>query len=276
MSDKIFKKIHDDGSETVIKQVRSAFRDEQGNYCERDETVTSIFISSSVGCPKKCVFCHLTEMEMPFKKLSARDIAANVDEAIDECTFVSRKDRFKLCWMGMGDPLIDTAQTILATNMITAYLMVIEVDISTIVPDEGKLGSINRRIKDAPVRIFYSLHSGNPFQRDLIIPRGGDIENQIFAMNCWEGDKFIHYTPIKGLNDSLTDALSVLRVAKETGCSIRMLEFNPHPESVYERPSIPQLNTLYKLFQRGGVGIKWQVSKGKKESASCGMFTEIE
>lgn len=274
--DNVFKKIHEDGSETVIKQVKSAFRTGGGDYKERDEVVTSIFISSSTGCPKKCVFCHLTEMNMPFKKLKSHQISDNVLDAIDECEFVSTKNKFKLCWMGMGDPLVNPTTTIQVSKILITHLMVTEIDISTIIPDEAKLGAVERHLakkERIPVRLFYSLHTGNAVNRDLIIPSGGDINKHIFAMQCWGGEKFIHYTPVKGLNDSVLDVLSIAKASKEIGsCNIRMLEFNPHADSLYERPSREHLSKLYSLFNKQGVSVKWQVSKGKEELAACGQF----
>ena len=47
MEDTVFKKIHEDGSETVIKHVKPAYIDEEGNLKEKEEYVTSVFISSS-------------------------------------------------------------------------------------------------------------------------------------------------------------------------------------------------------------------------------------
>lgn len=267
--DKVFKKIHGDGSETVIKQVRSAFRDEEGNYQEREETVTSIFISSSAGCPFKCVFCHLTEMGMKFKKIEIDQIVENVLEAVDECEFGGAESFYKLCFMGMGDPCVDTWKTHEVIKDLTAILNVVEVDVSTVRPRNLKwLETLTETVN---IRLFYSLHTD--VLRHLIVPDADLHAADMIDLKLWSGDLFIHYTPVEGLNDGLKDALSIIKFTKEFKAKqVRMLEFNPYSDSVYERPSQEQLSKLYRLFKKNNVDVKWQVSKGKEELAACGQF----
>ena len=278
MQDRVFKKIHKDGSETVIKQVRSAFRDSGGVYQEREETVTSIFISSSSGCPYKCVFCHLTEMQMKHTRLSAAAIVENVLEAVSDCDFFEphkeHRETYKLCFMGMGDPCVDTAKTAKVAMALVECLRVNEVDISTVNPKYlYELMELRERVK---VRLFYSLHTSLS-TRKHIIPYAQLSQIQSRELQQWTGDLFIHYTPIKDLNDGLLDALSIAKFAKRVRAKqVRMLEFNPYSDSVYERPSQEQLSKLYKVFNKSNVDVKWQVSKGKEELAACGMFNEVD
>ncbi|MDB4311964.1 hypothetical protein N9937_00900 [bacterium] len=275
--DRVFKKIHDDGSETVIKHVRPTSRNEHGDIVTRFTPVTSIFISSSKGCPKKCVFCHLTEMGMEFKRLSDIDIVLNVMNAVQECEFVDFSTEFKLCFMGMGDPMIHPDTTCGVVESLSIALDVIEVDISTIIPRDDGIDMIWRRIVNRlkiPTRLFYSLHAGKG-TRNLIIPKAQLRGRDSVALENWSNSNplFIHYTPVAGLNDGLLDAMEIAEFAKRYGADqVRMLEYNPYPDSLFERPSEEQLRGLYRLFQKYEVDVKWQVSKGKNEVAACGMF----
>ena len=61
----VSKYIHEDGSETAIKLVKSTQNvlnpiTNTMDKVESDRNKYSIFISCSVGCFMKCKFCHLT------------------------------------------------------------------------------------------------------------------------------------------------------------------------------------------------------------------------
>lgn len=273
--DKVFKKVHEDGSETVIKSVSPAFRDGKGVYCERDDTVTSVFISSSYGCRYRCAYCHLTENGTKFKDLSRSQIVNNVLEALSECDFYQEQP-VKLCFMGMGDACVDGAKTLGVIENLMGAINVSEVDISTVNPNNNTCWFSDLQV---PVRLFYSLPTNVSFNKNLIVSCGtekpSDIQYELRTWSTTHGDLFIHYTPVLGLNDSQLDALSVAKYAKKVGAKqVRMLEFNPHDDSPYERPSIEQMVKLKKVMERNGVSVKWQVSKGYGENAACGMFNK--
>lgn len=271
--DKIFKKVHEDGSETVIKQVMPASRNPDGQYHERDTLSTSIFVSSSKGCVKKCTFCHLTAMEMKFAKLSVEGIVDNVLQAVGECSFVDRGTPLKVCFMGMGDPNISSSTTELVANSLCSQLVVEEVDVSSVMYSDSDVERYNKLSHRVPTRLFYSIHTGIRARRNIIIPKTDSLHESVLNLLKFKGDKFLHYTPVVGLNDRVRDAESLGRIALR-GFGVRMLEFNPAGGSGLERPSRDRLSKLYKVMEGFGVPVKWQVSKGSKELASCGMFTE--
>ena len=110
----VSKYIHEDGSETAIKTVKSiqSILNPLTNKIENRETDRnkySIFISVSVGCFMKCKFCHLTIKNSKYLKLEEEHILSNIKEAmLDVINFnADIKNKFvKLSWMGMGDAFI--------------------------------------------------------------------------------------------------------------------------------------------------------------------------
>ena len=109
----VSKYIHDDGSETAIKLVKSVqsiFNPITKNmdiiHSERNKY--SIFISSSVGCYMKCKFCHLTLKNSEFIKISSQEVLQNLKDAFQDVVQYNPtiKNRYiKLSWMGMGDAI---------------------------------------------------------------------------------------------------------------------------------------------------------------------------
>ena len=144
----VAKFIHDDGSETSVKVVKSCsnFRDEQGRVQTEwvDRNKFSVFISASLGCFMKCPFCHLTIKDSAYKKLYTDQVVANVKEAIE--AEIERKpemkDRYvKLSWMGMGesiaqpDMVYDGTLEIMDWLMEKGYTKGLDcVDLSTVLP----------------------------------------------------------------------------------------------------------------------------------------------
>lgn len=109
----VSKYMHEDGSETAIKLVKSVqsvvnpiTKKIEAHHTDRNKY--SVFISSSAGCFMKCKFCHLTLKEAKHLKLEEEQILENLKEAIIECANFNpqMRERFvKLSWMGMGDAL---------------------------------------------------------------------------------------------------------------------------------------------------------------------------
>ncbi len=166
----VAKFIHDDGSETAVKVVKSCsnFRDEQGLVQTEwvDRNKYSVFISASLGCYMKCPFCHLTIKDSAYRKLQCAQVVANVKEAIEYeiARKPEMKDRYvKLCWMGMGDAVNQPDMVHDATLELMDWLMTKGytrgldcVDLSTVLPpvkDDWmeRFAALNRALEYLPV-----------------------------------------------------------------------------------------------------------------------------
>lgn len=144
----VAKFIHDDGSETSVKVVKSCsnFRTEDGRVHTEwvDRNKMSIFISSSLGCYMACPFCHLTIKGSRYAKLSTQQVISNIKEALQ--SEIDRRpdivDRYvKLSWMGMGDAVNNPQMVVDATLEVLDWLMSNNlskgldcVDLSTVLP----------------------------------------------------------------------------------------------------------------------------------------------
>jgi adenine C2-methylase RlmN of 23S rRNA A2503 and tRNA A37 len=109
----VSKYIHEDGSETAIKKVKSTQNvinpiTSQIETIESDRNKYSVFISCSVGCHMACKFCHLTLKGAKHYKLESDQVLNNLKEALeDQVAFDPEiKSKYiKLSWMGMGDAI---------------------------------------------------------------------------------------------------------------------------------------------------------------------------
>ena len=145
----VTKYVHSDESETCIKTVPSldtkptADGDVELKVVDRNKY--SVFISPSRGCPFNCSFCYLTIDQVPFKKVRTEELLQNLKDAIEHRVAIEPgiKDRYlKLCWMGMGEAIIDMGQVVEVTNEYLdwcikekGYAQGLDgVDISTVLP----------------------------------------------------------------------------------------------------------------------------------------------
>lgn len=109
----VSKYIHEDGSETAIKIVKSIQNilnpiTKEIETRKSDRNKYSIFISSSVGCYMKCKFCHLTLKNSKHIKIESTSVLENLKEALEDVIEFNPeiKNRYiKLSWMGMGDAI---------------------------------------------------------------------------------------------------------------------------------------------------------------------------
>lgn len=148
----VAKFIHEDGSETAVKVVKSCsnFKNAETGTIDTewvDRNKFSVFISASLGCYLACKFCHLTIKGSAYKKLYTDQVVANVKEAIlaELARKPEMRERYvKLCWMGMGDALNQPEMVYDATLQLMDWLIgngytrgLDCVDLSTVVPKVG-------------------------------------------------------------------------------------------------------------------------------------------
>lgn len=159
----------------------------------------------------KCDFCYLTMKEMPYRKLAIDAVKTNLKDAIKHAvtTDPTIKERYmKLCWMGMGEAILNPYDTREATNEIVRYVLGSDyavgldgVDLSTVLPNikndrwieifqglnndlsactinpnnkivvhsEGD-STMGDYVQRSPFRLFYSLHSAIEQTRNEIMP----------------------------------------------------------------------------------------------------------
>lgn len=286
---------------------------------DRDNPITapknkvSVVISSSVGCPLKCTFCHLTQQSKPYIAVDSLTVAGTVVAALrkvaevaHDCDFSSRY--LKLCFMGEGEPILNLTRTKsithdVLTEVIGWFAGLDGVDLSTtfpIIPPHlaDTLGSWNidldREFNDqlnpanypvgserTVVRLFYSLHHWKQECREAIIPNVKPITEAMAALDLVSKqiNVIVHYMFMQGVNDSIEDVEGGLmlwadRTPVMQDVEFRVLRYNPYDSSQQESRRIRTI--VHELNQRMNVKrVKVQYSAGEDVAAACGMFLEV-
>ena len=301
---KVFKYIHNDGSETCIKTVPSCNNklNNEGIVVpyEIDRNKFTVFLSTSVGCPIGCKFCYLTVKKYPYFKLTANQIINNFKESF--LNFIKEnnvRDKYlKLSFMGMGDAFLLEKSDISSIIIEILYFVLEEnkfcegvdsIDISTTLPKYKSEMiycfeylmeyvknnyNINPKTNGSIIRLFYSLHACE--NRKELIPHSyfDKTEEAFKHLRKFQNsgvDIIIHQMFLEGVNDSFYEIKELKKHMNIIpNVEIRCLRFNKCPNSMYEESKhFDFIVWIYtKLFKK----VKYQVSAGSEIKAACGQF----
>ena len=316
---KVVKFIHDDGSETCIKTVYSIDYKPNPDTGKVDIFITdrnkySVFVSASQGCPMNCSFCYLTIDDVPFKKLTYDQIVNNIKQAItEEAKHTDLSSRYiKLCWMGMGEPIITKRLVCYGTLDILEWVMennlakgLDGVDISTVLPkindswiedfvllnnvlekfplNPNNKNVVNREFGDlveyknrTRFRLFYSLHSAIQENRDVIIPNARKLKDAVIDLMWLSSlgvNVIIHHMFLEGINDSEDELEALVGFMKANFRDNTELRILRYNK--HDDSTIRESDAFEKCvcyLQQWLKNIKVQVSYGTDVKSACGQF----
>jgi len=285
----VAKYIHDDGSETAIKTPPPGIDSCSG----ANRNKFNVFISCSRGCAVGCKFCYLQVKKFGFTHLTYNNTSYNVFNAID-AEVLRRPELLKvpmnISWMGMGEPWFELRNIELSTRrLLNRYADIFDIegiDIATTMPciSYNDIGSLHRldkqlhnteiRLTSKPtnrtnIRIFYSLHSLDPYVRNKLIPKTVYLHASLSYLEELnkEFNVIYHYMFLDGINDTDKDVEALCKFGESH--NVRILRYNKcHGSTFNESPRFMEI--IEKLNKK--IQIKVQVSPGSEISAACGMF----
>jgi len=245
-----------------------------------DENRQTLCISSQVGCQQACRFC-LTGSKGFFRNLKAHEIAGQVLEVSRMLRQEGVRRITNIVLMGMGEPLANFEEVVRALKTIASDkglgFATRRVTLSTagLVPEIGKLGKA-----DVKVNLAISLNATTDEVRDAIMPvnQRYPIAELLAACKAFplEARRRItfEYVMLKGVNDTLDDALRLAKLLRGMKSKVNLIPFNPFPGSGFDRPD----DAAVRRFQRVLLDHKYIVpireSRGRDISAACGQLRE--
>ena len=299
---KVTKIVHDDKSETAIKNVESCFHNPVNFSVEyKERKKYTIFISTSVGCFMSCKFCHLTLKNMKYKNLSYKEIIENLKEAIRYKLSINPelKDYYvKLSFMGMGDAVNESDKVVKISLDILKWMFENKcakgldgVDLSTVFPKPCRkeiwlknFNYLNDKLKEfeinpnhinknrTPFRLFYSIHTLNPIKRDALIPKSLNPVEVMLQLRDKriEFNVIFHYMFLDNRNDTENEINDLINYigSKE----LRILRYNDCAESEFKETKEKKFKNIVKKLVDRGLNVKIQVSPGSEIQAACGQF----
>jgi len=251
------------------RQVETVLMPEEG----RD----TICISSQVGCPVNCQFC-LTALLGLERNLTVGEIVGQVLFVMGAHQLSTGTDRLNIVMMGMGEPLLNLANVLKATRLLTdpegMGLSQRRITLSTagIVPRIEELGH-------EPVRpkLAISLNASTEEQRRELMPitRKYSLQDLIAAAKAyplrpWEKLTF-EYVLLKGVNDSDADARRVVKLLANLNAKVNLIALNPGPGIRFETPDVERVHSFQTIVRRS-MPCFLRKPRGRDIYAACGQL----
>ena len=260
------------GEDTLIETVLMQYNPLKDKTHPR----STVCVSTQVGCPMGCIFCATGNMGFE-KNLKAEEI---VSQVLHFARVLGQRGEHvtNLVFMGMGEPLANYAETILAIKLLThprAFgLGQRNITISTV----GVIAGIERLAdEDLQVKLAISLHAPNDKLRRQLVPTAGphsvgDLINAAKHFFRKTGRRVtFEYALIDGVNDSNEIAIELARLLKGNGAHVNLIPMNP-TAGEFKRPPRKRVLAFQQILRDGGVNCTVRVEKGSEISAACGQL----
>jgi 23S rRNA (adenine2503-C2)-methyltransferase len=235
-------------------------------------------ISSQVGCSLTCAFCATGKL----KRL--RNL--NADEIYDQVALVKNLAETKynqpltnIVYMGMGEPLLNYAETIRSVDRITSPDG-LNMSPSRITVSTAGIAKMIMKLGDDNVKfnLALSLHAANDEKRNQIMPI-----NETNTLNSLEEalNYFYHktgsrvtfeYIVFKDFNDGIQDAKELADFCKKTTAKVNIIEYNPIDDGEYKQTTPERLDAFVHHLESKGIIVNVRKSRGKDIDAACGQL----
>ena len=245
-----------------------------------DKDRQTLCISSQVGCRQACRFC-MTGSGGFVRDLKAGEIADQVLEVSRILKQAGSRGITNIVLMGMGEPLANFDEVMKALTIITSDpglgFSTRRVTVSTdgLVPEIGKLGN-----SGVNVNLAVSLNATTDEVRDRIMPVNRLYPIKELLDSCrrfpLEPRRRItfEYVLLKGVNDSVEDALRLAKLLRGIKCKVNLIPFNPFPGSEFKRPDDAAVRRFQKILLDHHYTAPVRESRGRDISAACGQLRE--
>lgn len=267
-----------------------------------EEDRGALCVSSQVGCPMGCAFCH-TGTQKLVRNLTAGEIVGQVLLARDTLgewpgnsiplagrgtsrsmsstlrSTVEQRQLTNIVMMGMGEPLNNYE------NVAKALKIIMDSDGIAIgrrkitLSTSGVVPMIKRCGEELGVGLAISLHAVTDELRDKLMPinRKYPIKELLEACRNYPGISnarriTFEYVMLKGVNDSPADARALVKLLAKIPAKINLLPYNPWPGSPYECSDWATIEKFGDIVNRAGYASPIRTPRGRDIMAACGQL----
>lgn len=256
--------------------------EESSSNGKRSWRRATICVSSQIGCAVNCRFCLTARLGIE-RSLTAGEIAGQVIAVLRRHDVNTAKDRLNLVFMGMGEPFLNYDAFMAAVRLLAAEAGLSEshmtVSTSGIVP-----GILRFAGEDVRPKLAISLNAADDETRERIMPvtrkwKIKDILDAVARIRLKPREKItFEYVLLAGVNDSMTDAARLARVARRAGFPVKvnLIAWNPGPELGFKAPDEDRVNAFQQRVIEGGIPTFIRRPRGRDIFAACGQLKRTQ
>ncbi len=235
-------------------------------------------VSSQVGCSLTCKFCATGYMARK-RNLDAAEIYDQVVKIHQQAEQNYQIPLSNIVYMGMGEPLLNYANTLKSVELITAPwglgMSPRRITVST-----AGIAKMIRKLGDDEVKfnLALSLHAANDAKRNEIMPinEQNSLEALAEALAYYyqktQNRVTFEYIVFKDFNDTLTDAEELYQFSKCVPCKINLIEYNPIEEADFINTDEDRLTRFAAYLEQKRLIVNLRRSRGKDIDAACGQL----
>jgi len=241
-------------------------------------------LSTQVGCPVGCVFCatgrsgytrNLTAGEIVGQALAVQEEAQNRSSQVDKGS--CRVDH--ITFMGMGEPLLNYAQTVKAIQLLNGELDIAmrHVTVSTV----GFVPGIRRLAQEElQITLAVSLHAPTDDLRQRLIPNMvkwsvAEIIDTCHGYVQQTGRRVtFEYCLLGGVNDGTAEARELASLLHGLNCHLNLIPYNSVHGLGFYNPSPKDVRAFREVLSNAGIQVTQRVQRGPDIDAACGQLRQ--
>ena len=252
----------------------------------RQRGAGTLCISTQYGCAIGCRFCETGKMRRS-RNLKTREIISQLiltGKLLKGLRFFEWGKIKTVVLMGMGEPLLNYANTIVALKEITRNNLFGLSKRNIVVSTSGIIPMMYKLIQNLFVTLAVSLHSSTGIIRNKLVPVGGSYQlNSILECCKHYNNSFLNapitfeYCIIDGVNDFEADAINLSKVLRRLSCKLNIIPLNTSPTNkVFKRSDCCRMLRFCNILIHNKAKVSVRKSRGQDISASCGQLIQDE
>ncbi len=239
---------------------------------------TTACISSQFGCSLACKFCATGRLKL-MRNLTAGEMVDQVVYLRNQAEERYQTPLTNIVYMGMGEPLLNYANMLRSTEMLTSEEG-LGISPRRITVSTAGIAKMIKRLGDDEVRfnLALSLHAANDRKRSQImeINDSNNLEALAEALQYFyekTGSRVtFEYIIFKDFNDSLEDAQELADFARCVPCKVNIIEYNPIDDGEFAQADPERVNAFAAYLEGKNMIVNVRRSRGKDIDAACGQL----
>lgn len=251
-------------------------------HSQKKDSKYTLCISTQVGCPVGCAFCATGNSGFQ-RNLKAYEMVGQVLGSERELgkRLKSRENGLisNVVYMGMGEPMFNYDEVIKSIRILNDPKGINIGQRHITVSTSGDITGISRLAQEnLQVTLAVSLHACNNELRDQLIPlnRKYPLEKLHLALEQYQQltnrRVTFEYLLLQGVNDSLDDAQSLVKLVKPLLANINLIPYNEVESLPFTKPSSERVMQFYNYLDQAGVNVTIREEKGADIEAACGQL----
>lgn len=235
-------------------------------------------ISSQIGCSLACKFCATGKLKL-MRNLTAGEMVDQVVSLKNQASEHYDQNLTNIVYMGMGEPLLNYANMLRSTEMLTSEEG-LGISPKRITVSTAGIAKMIKKLGDDDVKfnLALSLHAANDAKRSRImeINDSNNLETLKDALQYFyskTGTRVtFEYIIFREFNDGLEDAQELAEFAKCVPCKINIIEYNAIDDGEFQQADTNKVNAFASYLESKNLIVNVRRSRGKDIDAACGQL----